>query len=255
MMDIENNNNDDIISIDIQNLSKTFEDGKIVALKNVSLNFEGGILHGIIGPAGSGKTTLLRIMLDLMMKDEGDIKYKNNDKYVDFQDIRNKIAYMPEQQSLYSDLSIREHLEFFSSMYSMGHEEYIKKSRELLEMTRLDKFIDRPAGKLSGGMYKKLGLMCSLLRSPKLVLLDEPTNGVDPISRREFWDILNNTVSNNITVIMTTSYMDEAERCHKTHLMEDGNVLGTGEPKSLLSHENVENFDEYFIKRNRNYAG
>ena len=116
-------------------------------------------------------------------------------------------------------------------------------------MTRLDKFLDRPAGKLSGGMYKKLGLMCALLRSPKVMLLDEPTNGVDPISRREFWDMLHTSVNQGILVIMTTAYMDEAERCGQVVLMEQGKVLGLGEPKALLLQEKVKNFDEFFLSR------
>ena len=135
-------------------------------------------------------------------------------------------------------------------MYGLSKGVYEQKSAELLSMTRLDKFLDRPAGKLSGGMYKKLGLMCAMLRNPKMILLDEPTNGVDPISRREFWDILNQATKQHITVIMTTAYMDEAERCQVVHLMENGKVLEEGEPLALLQQEKVSNFDEFFIRRN-----
>ncbi|MDR2794912.1 MAG: AAA family ATPase, partial [Holosporaceae bacterium] len=122
-------------------------------------------------------------------------------------------------------------------------------SEQLYGVTKLGKFKDRPAGKLSGGMYKKLGLMCVLLRSPKVILLDEPTNGVDPISRREFWNILNNAVANNVLVIMTTAYMDEAERCGCVHLMENGVAIDAGEPQRLLLQDNVKNFDQFFLKR------
>jgi ABC-2 type transport system ATP-binding protein len=156
---------------------------------------------------------------------------------------------MPETQSLYGDLSIEEHMLFFKDMYEVGDKEYAEKSEELLELTRLHKFKDRPAGKLSGGMYKKLGLICALLRSPRVMLLDEPTNGVDPISRREFWDLLHNLVRRNkITVLMATAYMDEAERCTHVHLMEKGRVLAEGEPKSLMARFSVKNFDELFLK-------
>ena len=238
----------DGIKINVDNICKKFGDN-VIALDNVSLNFDAGALHGVIGPAGAGKTTLLRLILQLLDQDSGTITFLRGNTVLEFNNIKNTIAYMPEQQSLYADLSIKEHLEFFSTMYGLSNEQYTTKSKSLLEMTRLDKFQDRQAGKLSGRMYKKLGLMCALLRSPDVILLDEPTNGVDPISRREFWEILNDAASQNITVIMTTAYMDEAERCEYVHLMEDGHVLAEGEPRELLSAENVDNFDEFFIKR------
>ena len=156
---------------------------------------------------------------------------------------------MPQTQSLYADLSVEEHLEFFKDLYGISPQTYRRKKDELLQITHLDKFLDRPAGKLSGGMYKKLGLMCALLRSPKVMLLDEPTNGVDPISRREFWDMLHASVAEGILVLMTTAYMDEAERCGEVVLMEEGGVLGTGEPRVLLEREKVSGFDEFFLRR------
>jgi ABC-2 type transport system ATP-binding protein len=235
------------VSISILSLRKTFAD--VVALNDISLQFQSGILHGVIGPAGAGKTTLLRLMISLLNKDSGDISYFSDDKKVNFPEIRKDIAYMPQQQSLYADLSVEEHMEFFAAMYGIDGNAYKTRSERLYSVTRLGKFRDRPAGKLSGGMYKKLGLMCALLRSPKVILLDEPTNGVDPISRREFWDILNDAATSNVLVIMTTAYMDEAERCGCVHLMEDGIVIDAGEPLSLLHNDKVENFDQFFIKR------
>lgn len=236
------------ITISIKDLSRNFQ-GEVQALDNVSLEFKSGTLYGIIGPAGAGKTTLLRIMQNLLYKDQGLIEYFIDGKAVKFKQFRENIAYMPERQSLYADLSVSEHLDFFRDLYGINDTDYHKKRAELLEMTRLDKFIDRPAGKLSGGMYKKLGLMCAMLRSPKVMLLDEPTNGVDPISRREFWDMLHTAVQDNILVIMTTAYMDEAERCGCVYLVEQGKILGSGEPKELLKKDKVSNFDEFFIKR------
>ena len=156
---------------------------------------------------------------------------------------------MPQQQSLYADLSVEEHMKFFASLYGIDKKDYLSISENLYEITRLGKFKDRPAGKLSGGMYKKLGLMCTLLRSPKIILLDEPTNGVDPISRREFWDILNETAGKKVLIVMTTAYMDEVERCGCVHLMEKGILLGAGEPLHLLKSEGAENFDRFFINR------
>ncbi|MDR3179740.1 MAG: ABC transporter ATP-binding protein [Holosporaceae bacterium] len=235
--------------IEISRLSKYF--GNTRALADISLTFQDGILHGIIGPAGAGKTTLLRLMVSLLKKDAGEIAYFLEGKQVQFSQIRQDIAYMPQQQSLYADLSVEEHMKFFASMYGVDKNTYKNLSRRLYGITRLEKFKDRPAGKLSGGMYKKLGLMCVLLRSPKIILLDEPTNGVDPLSRREFWSILNNAVADNVLVIMTTAYMDEAERCGCVHLMENGTVIDAGEPQQLLLRDNVENFDQFFLKRAR----
>ncbi len=235
------------VEINILNLHKQFKDTH--ALKGVSMHFQTGNLYGIIGPAGAGKTTLFRLVLQLLKANSGKIEYKINKEDIPFNIFRESIAYMPQTQSLYADLSIEEHLEFFKDLYGISDTDYNSKKKELLALTRLDRFLDRPAGKLSGGMYKKLGLMCALLRSPKVMLLDEPTNGVDPISRREFWDMLHEAVKQGILVIMTTAYMDEAERCGEVVLMEEGRVLGIGEPKTLLQEARAKDFDEFFLKR------
>jgi ABC-2 type transport system ATP-binding protein len=234
-------------AIFVSNLRKTFDGNE--ALRGVSLNFSSDTLHGIIGPAGAGKTTLLRLILELLRHDSGEIVYFSGGKSVEFSKIRADIAYMPQQQSLYADLSVEEHLDFFAKMYGLDGRTYGEKSRQLLALTRLEKFKDRSAGKLSGGMYKKLGLMCALLRSPKIILLDEPTNGVDPISRREFWDILYDSAAAGILILITTAYLDEAERCGCVHLMENGNVIGEGEPDELLLKNHADNFDQLFIQR------
>lgn len=235
------------IEIEVSNVSKSFKN--IDALHDVSVRFVPGNLYGVIGPAGAGKTTLFRIMLNLMAANNGAVKYLRGGAPIDFEDVREHIAYMPQSQSLYSDLSVDEHLDFFRRLYGINDADYKKKKDELVHLARLDKFLDRPAGNLSGGMYKKLGLMCALLRSPKIMLLDEPTNGVDPISRREFWNLLHASLAQGILVIMTTAYMDEAERCSQVVLMERGRVLDAGEPKELLHKTGAENFDEFFIKR------
>lgn len=206
-------------------------------------------MHGVIGPEGAGKTTLMRIILGLLRPQNGAVEFFENETPVTFDRIRASCAYMPQQQSLYPDLSISEHLDFFKSLYGIPAEAYQKKREELLHITRLTQFQDRPAGKLSGGMYKKLGLMCALLRSPKIILLDEPTNGVDPISRREFWELLYRLADQNILILVSTAYMDEAERCSRVHLMEQGRVIIEGEPRQLLESEGVRSFDELFLKR------
>ena len=235
------------VGIDISLLKKDF--GAIQALKGVSMYFETGKLYGIIGPAGAGKTTLFRLILQLLQPTAGQITYHLDGQRVGFEAMRSLIAYMPQTQSLYADLSIAEHLDFFKELYGIDEASFRRKRDELLHLTRLEKFLDRPAGKLSGGMYKKLGLMCALLRSPRVMLLDEPTNGVDPISRREFWEMLNTSAGQGILVLMSTAYMDEAERCGSVVLMEEGRVLGAGEPKALLTQAGVLDFDAYFLKR------
>lgn len=233
------------VAIRVNQVRKTL--GRTQALAGLSLNFEAGRMHGIIGPDGAGKTTLMRSMLGLLRPDAGEIAITRDGQQLGPEEIRNCVAYMPQQQSLYPDLSIDEHLEFFRKLYSIPKSEYGARREELLEITRLAPFVNRAAGKLSGGMYKKLGLMCALLRSPEVMLLDEPTNGVDPISRREFWDLLYRLADRRILIIVTTAYMDEAERCAFVHLMDDGKAVAEGEPREVLAKANVRSFDEFFL--------
>jgi ABC-2 type transport system ATP-binding protein len=191
---------------------------------------------------------MLRIIMGLLQPTSGRVEYKDAGKPVSFENIRPLMAYMPQLQSLYADLSVSEHLDFFRDLYQISKDVYVKRRAELLHITRMEAFQDRPAGQLSGGMYKKLGLMCALLRSPDLVLLDEPTTGVDPISRREFWELLYRLRDEGILIVITTAYMDEAERCDQVHVMERGNLLASGEPKEVLAKEKVESFEKLFLK-------
>jgi ABC-2 type transport system ATP-binding protein len=235
------------IGIEVQNIHKKL--GPNQALAGISTHFEEGLLHGLIGPEGAGKTTLLRTLLRLLTPDQGTVKFTNHGKIIDYASIRSSIAYMPQQQSLYADLSVSEHLDFFRDLYQIPEGIYREKRKELLHITRLDKFEDRPAGKLSGGMYKKLGLMCALLQSPAAILLDEPTNGVDPISRREFWDLLYRLSQEKILIIFATAYMDEAERCDRVHILSSGELIGKGTPRGVLENEQVDNYDALFLKK------
>ena len=218
------------------------------ALAGVSLEFAEGKMHGIIGPEGAGKTTLMRTLLGLLRPDAGSVEYRQVGAPLEFEKVRPRIAYMPQQQSLYPDLSIDEHLEFFRALYQIPPEEFRTRREELLDITRLGPFVDRAAAQLSGGMYKKLGLMCALLRSPEIMLLDEPTNGVDPISRREFWELLYRLADRKILILVATAYMDEAERCSVVHLLESGRAVAEGEPRALLARERVRTFDELFLR-------
>ena len=237
---------EELISINVRGARKNF--GPVQALRGVSLDFAAATMHGVIGPEGAGKTSLMRILLGLLKPGEGSVHFERGGVSVAFEEIRSELAYMPQSQSLYPDLSIGEHLDFFRALYGISPQAYREKREELLHITRLSEFVDRPAGKLSGGMYKKLGLMCALLRSPHIILLDEPTNGVDPISRREFWELLYRLADQKILIIVTTAYMDEAERCAQVHLIEQGRVVAEGEPRVLLEKEGVRTFDELFLK-------
>lgn len=239
----------DQIRITLNQLSKHFND--VDVLKDISLDFKPAHIHGLIGPEGAGKTTLMRLLTGLLKPSSGSISYYVNDELFSLEQMRSSIAYMPQTQSLYADLSVNEHLEFFKAMYQIPNDTYEQRKEDLLHITRLKEFASRPAGKLSGGMYKKLGLMCSLLRNPSVILLDEPTNGVDPISRREFWDLLYRLLDQKVTIIISTAYMDEAEKCSAVHLFEKGLLLDSGEPQELLAKNKVSNFDQWFIQRNQ----
>lgn len=233
-------------SIQVTHLKKKL--GLNQALADASLTFEGGKIHGIIGPEGAGKTTLMRLLMGLLKPNDGQIIFLNQGQAVPFKAVRNKMAYMPQQQSLYADLSIEEHLDFFRTLYQIDPNEYAARRQELLDITQLQPFVDRPVGQLSGGMYKKVGLMCALLRWPDIILLDEPTNGVDPISRREFWDLLYRLLDRKILILFATAYMDEAERCSVVHLLESGRTIAEGEPADMLAKEGVSSFDALFLK-------
>jgi ABC-2 type transport system ATP-binding protein len=240
------------ISIEVSGVHKSF--GAQPALRGLSASFKAGTMHGVIGPEGAGKTTLMRIMLGLLRPSAGKVEFRNGDRLARFEDIRPVVAYMPQSQSLYPDLSIGEHLDFFRALYGISEAVYRERRSELLQVTRLAEFVERPAGKLSGGMYKKLGLMCALLRSPEVVLLDEPTNGVDPISRREFWELLYRLADRKILIVVSTAYMDEAERCAQVHLIEQGALIAEGEPRALLAQEGARTFDELFLRRSKEAA-
>ncbi len=234
-------------SIRTEGLKKNF--GAVQALDGISIDLSAGLLHGLIGSDGAGKTTTLRLLAGLLKPSDGKVLYARGGSAVPFSELRPSLAYMPQQASLYPDLSIEEHLEFFKELYRLDAQAFRKRSEELLEITRLGKFRDRRAGRLSGGMYKKLGLMCALLQSPSVLLLDEPANGVDPISRREFWEMLYSLSADKILIVVSTAYMDEAERCSRVHLLDSGRLLASGEPRGVLKENGAADFEELFIKK------
>jgi ABC-2 type transport system ATP-binding protein len=233
------------LSVKVEGLKKKL--GPNQALDGLTTSFAAGRLHGIIGPDGAGKTTLLRHLMGLLKADHGRMQWADAGRPVPLAQVRPSLAYMPQTQSLYADLSIGEHLDFFKDLYGLGEGDYQARRAQLLHLTRLDRFVDRPAGKLSGGMYKKLGLMCALLAQPQALLLDEPTNGVDPVSRREFWELLMELLKQKIVVLVATAYMDEAERCDEVHLLDHGRLLAAGEPRALLRQAGAKRFDDIFL--------
>lgn len=235
------------IALKVQGLEKRLR--TVQALKGLTMTFSPGLIHGVLGPEGAGKTTFLRHLMGLLRPDRGQIEFLRESSPVTFSLLRESVAYMPQTQSLYPELSIHEHLEFFRTLFQLSDHDYIPRREKLLKMARLGQFTDRLASELSGGMYKKLGLICSLLSSPKVLLLDEPTNGVDPLSRRDFWELLRELIQNeDILIIVTTSYMDEALKCDQVHLLFDGKTLLEGTPDEILQERQCRSFDEVFLQ-------
>lgn len=213
-----------------QNLSKAY--GKTTALQEVSLNIQTGELFGLIGPDGAGKTTLLRILGTLLLPDDGTAFLDGKPVVENYRAIRRAIGYMPGTFSLYQDLTVEENLHFFATIFGTSIAENYELIRDIY--VQLEPFKNRRAGQLSGGMKQKLALCCALIHRPRILLLDEPTTGVDPVSREEFWAMLQRLKAHGITILVSTPYMDEASLCDRVALMRDGQVLRTGSPQSLI---------------------
>lgn len=236
-------------AISIEHISKTFP-GKqpVTALKDISLQISKGELFGLIGPDGAGKTTLFRILTTLLLADKGIAKVMEHDVVKDFRTIRNHIGYMPGRFSLYQDLSIEENLRFFAKVFGTTVDENYDMIRDIY--VQIEPFRKRRAGKLSGGMKQKLALCCALIHKPDVLFLDEPTTGVDPVSRKEFWEMLKNIQTQGITIMVSTPYMDEAAKCDRIALIQEGSILTINSPEYI-----VNNFDTqlYAVKAENNY--
>jgi ABC-2 type transport system ATP-binding protein len=217
--------------IDIQGLVKRY--GKVTAVNGLDLHVSEGEMMGLIGPDGAGKTTTLRMLCGLILPDLGSCRVAGRDAARETSFIRTLIGYMPQRFSLYPDLTVEENIRFFADLFCVEKAEREKRLERLLAFNRLAPFAKRRASALSGGMKQKLALSCALIHTPKVLLLDEPTTGVDPVSRREFWDFLRELKSDKVTLIISTPYMDEAAKCDRVALMHAGRLLHVDTPEAL----------------------
>lgn len=219
-------------AIDVQNISKQY--GKqVLALDEVSLQVQPGELFGLIGPDGAGKTTLIRILATLLLADSGQASVNGWDVRKDYKKIRSNIGYMPGRFSLYQDLSVEENLHFFATIFGTTIEENYELIREIY--VQLEPFRTRKAGQLSGGMKQKLALCCALIHKPLVLFLDEPTTGVDAVSRQEFWEMLQRLREKGITILVSTPYMDEASLCERVALIQKGRIMSIDTPANIVA--------------------
>jgi ABC-2 type transport system ATP-binding protein len=220
-------------AIELDRVSKKYD--KTVALRDVSMSIESGEMFGLIGPDGAGKTTAIRMMCGLLKADGGTVRMLGRDPVREHLQVTQTIGYLSQRFSLYGDLSIDENISFFAEIHGLSmRDPAIRGRRErLLELTQLAAFRDRLAEQLSGGMKQKLALACTLVHEPRIILLDEPTTGVDPVSRREFWKLLSEFLAQGITILMATPYLDEAERCSRVALLHEGRLVALDSPARL----------------------
>lgn len=219
--------------VEVNGISKSYRHGKVKALQGMSLQVEEGEIFGLIGPDGAGKTSLFRILTTLLLADEGTARVDGLDVVHDYREIRRRIGYMPGRFSLYQDLSIEENLKFFATIFNTTIEENYELIRDIYQ--QIERFKDRKAGKLSGGMKQKLALSCALIHAPRVLFLDEPTTGVDPVSRKEFWEMLKKLQrEHGITIIASTPYMDEIRQCDRIAFIHEGQMKGVGRPDDII---------------------
>jgi ABC-type multidrug transport system ATPase subunit len=220
------------VSISVNHISKSYKNVK--AVEDISFEVRKGELFGLIGPDGAGKTTLFRILTTLLIANEGTATVAGFDVVADYKKIRNSVGYMPGKFSLYQDLTIEENLKFFATIFGTTIEENYDLIKEIY--IQIEPFSARRAGKLSGGMKQKLALCCALIHKPKVLFLDEPTTGVDPVSRKEFWEMLKRLQQKGITILVSTPYMDEAALCDRIALIQDGKILQMDTPQAIVKH-------------------
>jgi ABC-2 type transport system ATP-binding protein len=217
------------IALSLEDIVKRY--GSVTALNGVSFDVRQGEMFGLIGPDGAGKTTTIRLLCGLLHADGGTVRMLGKDPVANHAEVTRSVGYLSQRFSLYGDLSIDENIAFFAEIHGLWR--YEDRRRRLLELTQLLPFRNRLADRLSGGMKQKLALACTLIHEPRVILLDEPTTGVDPVSRREFWKLLAEFLQQGITILVSTPYLDEAERCHRVALLHDGKRLALDTPDAL----------------------
>ena len=234
------------MGITVANISKSYKNVK--ALQNISIEVKPGELFGLIGPDGAGKSTLFRVLTTLLIADEGTATIAGFDVLADYKEIRNNVGYMPGRFSLYQDLTVEENLNFFATIFGTTIQENYDLIKDIY--VQIEPFKNRRAGKLSGGMKQKLALCCALIHKPQVLFLDEPTTGVDPVSRKEFWEMLKRLQQKDITILVSTPYMDEAELCDRVALIQDGKILEINTPEAI-----VKNYPKsiYNVRANKMY--
>ncbi len=232
--------------IETHGLTRRF--GDLVAVDHLDLRVERGEIFGLVGPDGAGKTTTLRMLCGLMNPSEGSATVAGHDVARESQAVKDRIGYMAQRFGLYVDLTVDENMAFYGDLFGVVGREREELTERLLRMTRMEPFRGRHAGKLSGGMKQKLALMCTLLHRPEVLFLDEPTNGVDPVSRRDFWAILYQLLKDGITIFMTTAYLDEAERCNRVGLMHNGRLIRCETPEEMKRATGSASLEEAFVR-------
>lgn len=222
---------DENYAVEVNGLVKNFPE--VRAVDHLSFHVAAGEIFGLVGPDGAGKTTTMRVLAGVMAPDEGSATVCGCDVVRDPEAVKNHISYMPQRFGLYEDLTVNENIRFYADLFGVRRREREDTAAQLLAACGMGEFRGRLAGNLSGGMKQKLGLVCALIHTPKVLLLDEPTNGVDPVSRREFWAMLYSLVGRGVTIVNSTAYLDEAERCHRVALMHRGRLLFCDTPSRL----------------------
>ncbi|HEX2927412.1 MAG TPA: ABC transporter ATP-binding protein [Ruminiclostridium sp.] len=232
--------------ISVENLTKEF--GSFTAVDNISFSIPQGTIFGFLGPNGSGKSTTIRILCGVLHPTSGVARVMGMDVTKDTEAVKHSLGYMSQRFSLYEDLTVEENLDFYAGVYGLHKDVSSSRKQELIAMANLKGKEKSLAGTLSGGWKQRLALGCALIHKPKLLILDEPTAGVDPVSRRVFWEIIHELASQGITILVTTHYMDEAESCDTVGFILNGKIINIAPPKQLIEQEGVKNLEDIFIK-------